>query len=98
MISDNPLVSPVKKVFDISLETYEMALQHDCFYDIISRDEVAKIVTVAFLPFSTSNNIVICGLQKFQKIHINTNIKGFKDIYITRLLFHKTMTEKDYDK
>ena len=78
------------------IKTYEMALQHDCFHDIITENEVEKTVTIAFLPYSTSSNQVLCGIQKFDKININLNFKVYKNFYITRLLFHKTMTKTEY--
>jgi hypothetical protein len=90
--------SPVKDIVYKSLDTFEMALKHDCYHDIISRNEVDKTVTIAFLPISTSDNIVPCGTQKFNKIHVNINLKGYKTFYITRLLFHKTMTVDEYNQ
>jgi hypothetical protein len=80
------------------VDTFKQALKHDCFSDIISSNNIDKTVTIAFLPISTSNNKVICGTQKFNKIYININLKGYKDFYITRLLFHKTMSVNDYNK
>jgi hypothetical protein len=82
----------VKKSFDKSVKTFKQALKHDCYHDIIARNEVENTVTVAFLPISTSNNIVPCGIQNFNKIYVNINLKDYKKFYITRLLFHKTMT------
>ena len=84
--------------YDKSLKAYEMALKHDCYHDIISRNEVDNTVTVAFLPISTSDNNVSCGTQEFNKIHVNINLRGYKTFYITRLLFHKTMPVDEYNK
>jgi hypothetical protein len=79
-------------------KTFKQALAHDCFYDIISSNEEKETVTVAFLPISTSDAEVSCGVQQFEKIHLNHNIKGFKNIYITRILFHITMAKSDFIK
>jgi len=67
---------------------------HDVFYDVIKED--GDNITIAFLPFSTSPEKVLCGLEKFDKVHLLTN--GLKDFYITRILFHITMTKKDFIK
>jgi len=79
-------------------KVFKMALKHYCFYDIISRNEIDKTVTIAFLPISTSNNTVPCGIQSFNKIHVNIKLKDYKTFYITRLLFHKTMTVDEYNQ
>jgi len=81
-----------KKSYDTSTKTFREALKHDCFYDVISQKD--GNVTITFLPFSTSNNIVPCGLQKFDKIHLFTN--GLKKFYITRILFNVTMTKTEF--
>jgi len=75
-----------------------MALKHDCYHDIISRNDIENKITVAFLPISTSKNIVTCGIQKFNKVHVNINLRGYKTFYITRLLFHKIMTVDEYNQ
>jgi hypothetical protein len=80
------------------LITFKKALEHDCYHDIISRNEINNEITVAFLPISTSRYKVSCGAQKFNKIHVNINLKGYKTFYITRLLFHKTMPVDEYKK
>lgn len=77
-----------------SHNTFKEALKHDCFYDIINQNN--ETVTIAFLPISTSENKVSCGLQKFNKIHLLTNYN--KKFYITRILFHKTMTKEEFEK
>ena len=84
-------------VFFELFETYKMALKHDCFHDVISKNENGTL-TIAFLPITTSENPIYCGIQKFGKIHINSNIKGYKTIYISRVLYHKTMSVEDYNK
>lgn len=78
----------------ISQKAFSKALEHDCFYDVIKEDE--KFITIAFLPFSTSPEKVLCGLERFDKVHLLTN--GLKSFYITRILFHKTMTKKEFVK
>jgi len=88
----------VHNALNQSLITFKKALKHDCFHDIILKNEVDKTVTVAFLPISTSDNIVPCGIQSFNKIHVNINLRGYKTFYITRLLFHKTMPVDEYNK
>jgi hypothetical protein len=77
-----------------SQKAFNKALEHDCFYDIIKEDD--KNVTIAFLPFSTSTEKVLCGLEKFDKVHLLTN--GLKNFYITRILFHKTITKEEFVK
>jgi hypothetical protein len=79
-------------------KTFNKALEHDCFNDIIASNEVEKTVTVAFLPITTSKNKLLCGIQEFNKIHVNINLRGYKTFYITRLLFHKTMPVDEYNK
>ena len=91
----------VKDSIDIAVKvvkTFEMALKHDCYHDIISRNDIENKITVAFLPISTSKNIVTCGIQKFNKVHVNINLRGYKTFYITRLLFHKIMTVDEYNQ
>lgn len=95
-LHNNKDLTSVKEIFLSYLNTFDRALHHDCFNDVILRNEAENKVTVAFLPISTSNNIVFCGAQKFNKIYIN--LKGYKTFYITRLLFHKTMTVEEYNK
>jgi hypothetical protein len=68
----------------ISQKAFSKALEHDCFYDVIKEDD--KFITIAFLPFSISPD----------KVHLLTN--GLKNFYITRILFHKTMTKKEFVK
>lgn len=87
-----------KEILNSYLNTFKQALRHDCFSDIILSNEIEKTVTVAFLPISTSYNKVPCGIQHFNKIHVKINLKGYKTFYITRLLFHKTMTIDEYNK
>ena len=80
-----------------SHNTFRKALEHDCFYDIISKNENDDgTLTIAFLPFSTSQNEVLCGLQRFDKIHLLSNYN--KNFYITRILFHKIMTKAEFEK
>jgi hypothetical protein len=86
----------VKNSYILSHITYKKALEHDCFNDIISRDEADKTVIIAFLPFSTSNNEILCVIQKFDKIHLLKN--GLKNFYITRIIFHQTITEDNFIK
>lgn len=38
----------------------------------------------------------MCGIQKFDKIHLFTN--GLKDFYLTRILFQKTMSRENFIK
>ena len=83
-----------KKLCNLSQNAYKKALKHDCFYDVIKEDD--KNVTVAFLPFSTSPDIILCGSEKFNKVHLLTN--GLKSFYITRILYHKTMTKEEFIK
>jgi hypothetical protein len=66
---------------------FKQALRHYCFYDII--DEQKDKVTIIFLPLSTSDKKILCGIKKFDKelMYIN-EVNNF---YITRLLFQKTM-------
>ena len=78
-----------------SHNTFRKALEHDCFYDIISKNDNGTL-TIAFLPFSTSQNEVLCGLQRFDKIHLLSNYN--KKFYITRILFHKIMTKAEFEK
>jgi hypothetical protein len=92
------LESPVKDIVYISVDTFEMALKHDCYHDIIARNAIENTVIIAFLPITTSSNIVLCGIQEFNKIFVNINLKGYKTFYITRLLFHKTMTLNEYNQ
>lgn len=82
------------KSFNTSKNTFEWALMHDVFYDVIKED--GDNIIIAFLPFSTSNRKVLCGLEKFDKVHLLTN--GLKDFNITRILFYITMTKKDFIK
>jgi len=96
--NDSTDLTLVQDVLNLSLITFKQALEHDCFHDIISRSEIDGTVTVAFLPISTSDNIVPCGIQSFNKIHVNINLRGYKTFYITRLLFHKTMPVDEYNK
>jgi hypothetical protein len=53
-----------QKSFDIARHTYLRGLKHYCFYDIISENE--ETVTIIFLPISTSDNKVSCGIHKFE--------------------------------
>ena len=91
--TDNLLL---QNILNKSLITFKKAVEHDCYHDIIARNEIDKTVTVAFLPISTSDSTVSCGIQKFNKIFVNINLKGYKKFYITRLLFHKTMPVNEY--
>jgi len=75
-------------------KVFKMSLKHYCFYDIIAKNDIENTVTIAFLPISTSDNIISCGTQKFNKVFVYSN--GSIDIYITRLLFHKTMTKQEF--
>ena len=93
--TDNLLL---QNILNKSLITFKKAVEHDCYHDIIARNEIDKTVTVAFLPISTSDSTVSCGIQKFNKIFVNINLKGYKKFYITRLLFHKTMPVNEYNK
>ena len=68
----------LQDVLNQSLITFKKALEHDCYHDIIARNEIENTVTVAFLPITTSNNIVPCGIQKFNTIHVNINLRGYK--------------------
>jgi hypothetical protein len=92
LIQVNTLDSLAKKNLFISKKAFKRALLHYCFYDIINENEAT--VTIAFLPISTSDNIVSCGIQKFDKVFVYSN--GYKEFYITRLLFHKTMTKQQF--
>lgn len=67
------LKSMAHKSFLISQDTFRMALKHDCFYDIIKNEN--GILTIAFLPFSTSSNKVLCGHQQFENFFIKLDIK-----------------------
>ena len=81
-------------IFNISKNAYIKALRHYCFYDIILEDEMH--VTIKFLPISTSDKKVLCGLHKFNKVFVYSN--GCKNFYITRILFQKTMSKEDFNK
>ena len=85
-----------KKSYMISKETYYMSLRHDCFYDVIDIKE--GIYTVAYVPFSTSKNIVFCGIQQFDKIAISSSFNKYINFYTIRIIFHKKMTEKEFLK
>ena len=81
--------------------TYKRALHHYCFSDIISQNE--DTVTIVFLPISTSNRSISCGIQSFDKIYLYTKLsnehtKNETNFYITRLLFYKKMSLEDYHK
>ena len=78
----------------VSHRTFKKALEHDYFYDVISKND--ENVTINFLPISTSSNKVLCGIQKFDKIHLFTNTN--KNFYITRILFNITMSREDFIK
>ena len=94
LIQASTVDSLVRHNFLLSKKAFKKALLHYCFYDIINENEAENKVTVAFLPISTSNNIVLCGSQKFDKVFVYSN--GSKDFYITRLLFHKIMTKQQF--
>jgi hypothetical protein len=96
--SNKLLDSSIKNSYDKSVIVFKKALEHDCFNDIISRNEVEKTVTVAFLPITTSKYKLLCGIQEFNKIHVNINLRDYKTFNITRLLFYKTMTVEEYNK
>ena len=81
------------KILKSVKKTFKMALKHYCVSDVIN--ETDKTVTVIFLPITTSHTTLSCGIQKFEKIHTYSN--EFKDFYITRLLFQKTMTRSNYN-
>ena len=40
------------------VKMFKKALEHDCFNDIISRNDIENKVTVAFLPISTSDSVL----------------------------------------
>ena len=82
-----------KKSLIQSQKTFKKALEHDCIYDIISKNE--ETVTIAFLPITTSENPIYCGIQKFEKIPMNISLKGYKTIYISRVLYHTIMTKEE---
>ena len=84
----------VKKSLKVSRNAFKMALMHYCFYDIVKENE--EMVTIVFLPISTSNNKVSCGIQKFDKVLVYSN--ELQKFYITRLLFNKTMTKAEYNE
>jgi hypothetical protein len=88
------LVKNVKNSYNISNENFKMAVKHECFYDVISEND--GNVTIIFLPITTSSNRVLCGIQKFDKIHLFKN--GLKHFYLTRLLYQKTMSREDFIK
>ena len=93
LIKDSILIN-VKKSLNTSTKTYKRALHHYCISDIVDQKE--DKVTIIFLPISTSESKVLCGIQKFDKIHLYNN--GIIEFYITRLLFQKTMTGNDHYK
>jgi hypothetical protein len=92
----------ITKIFDFIIQNsfiklkkvFKMALKYYCFYDVISRNEIENTVTIVFLSIFTSDNIVPCGNQKFDKVFVYSN--GTIDIYIKRLLFHKIMTKQQF--
>jgi hypothetical protein len=90
--------SLIYDVLNQYVKTFKKALEHDCYHDIVSRNDIENKVTVAFLPISTSGYKVLCGTQNFDKIHVNISLKGYKTFYITRLLFHKTMPVDEYNQ
>jgi hypothetical protein len=92
LIQVNTLDALVRHNLLLSKKAFKKALLHYCYYDIINKNN--NTVTIAFLPISTSDNIVPCGNQKFDKVFVYSN--GTIDIYITRLLFHKTMTKQQF--
>ena len=92
------LKAKIDKYVKEAFYLFKNSLTHFCFHDIISSNEEESTVTIIFLPISTSEATVPCGLQNFEKIHLNHYIKGFKNIYITRLLFQMTMTKREYKK
>ena len=52
--------------FNTSKNTFEWALMHDVFHNVIKDD--GDNIIIAFLPLSTSNRKVLCGLGKFDKV------------------------------
>src|ERR1700761_2106994 len=87
-ITDATVKPDINIAYNRAFNTFKMALKHYCFYDFI--DKKTEEVTIIFLPISTSNNRLLCGIQRFEKIHTYSN--ELKSFYITRLLFQKTMT------
>lgn len=83
----------IQKALNTAKYTFTRALRHYCFYDIMEDDQ--DKVTIIFLPISTSDKKFLCGIQKFDKALIHSN--EINSIYITRLLFQKTMSRLDYD-
>ena len=92
-ITDATVKPDINIAYNRAFNTFKMALKHYCFYDFI--DKKTEEVTIIFLPISTSNNRLLCGIQRFEKIHTYSN--ELKSFYITRLLFQKTMTWSDYN-
>ena len=77
----------LKKSLNTSIKTYKKALHHECISDVVYKNDK---VTIIFIPISTSSNKVLCGIQKFDKIHLFT--KWFK-----RFLYYKNIISKNYD-
>jgi hypothetical protein len=59
-------------------------------------NEQEKTVTIIFLPISTSDKKLLCGIHKFNKIFVYSN--EIKNYYTSRILFQKTMTRIEYNK
>src|ERR1700722_8953190 len=76
--------------FSITKETFKRALIHHCVYDIIDKNE--HKVTIIFLPISTSDKDILCGIQNFNKNFVYSNTIKNKKFYTSRILFQKTMT------
>jgi hypothetical protein len=53
------------------------------------------LVEVDYITFSTSKNDVLCGSQTFNKIPILLNTI-YKDFYIIRIVYKKTMTKEEF--
>lgn len=84
----------LQKSINLASITFGRALRHYCFYDIINEDK--DKITIIFLPITTSDKKILCGIQKFDKVLMYSN--EVNNFYITRLLFQKTMNRSDYDQ
>lgn len=51
-------IALVKNSYNISHRTLKKALEHECFYDVISKND--ENVTIIFIPITTSSNKVLC--------------------------------------
>ena len=84
----------IQKSIYLASMTFKRALRHYCIYDILNEDK--DKITIIFLPITTSDKKILCGIQKFDKVLMYSN--EINSFYITRLLFQKTMSRSDYNQ